>query len=222
MEIIAHHRRPPRRGSVDPAALLRGALQSDADRVEIDVLALGSQLVAAHDPGDARRTRPLRLEDALALVAAARRDLLVDVKNASAAGPLGDAIAAAGYGSHTIASGDLTLVDIVAQRSGAARAWTLPARRSTGPTAPAGPWGLATTAARRRVERAAVAALNDGRCDAVSVDRRFVTGSLVEAVHLAGGRLLVWTVDDAVELRRFAALGVDALVTNDPALGRSR
>jgi glycerophosphoryl diester phosphodiesterase len=67
-----------------------------------------------------------------------------------------------------------------------------------------------------------VAALNDGRCDAVSVDRRFVTGSLVEAVHLAGGRLLVWTVDDAVELRRFAALGVDALVTNDPALGRSR
>jgi glycerophosphoryl diester phosphodiesterase len=72
------------------------------------------------------------------------------------------------------------------------------------------------------VQRAAAAALAAGRCDAVSVDRRFVTAGLVDAVHGAGGRLLVWTVDDAAELRRFAALGVDALVTNRPELVGSR
>lgn len=222
MEIIAHHRRTPRRRSFDPAARLRDALQSGADRVEIDVLALDGPLVVAHDAEEARRTRPLRLEDALALVAAAQTDLLVDVKNAAAARPLGDAIAAVGYGPQTIASGDLTLVDIVGQRSGATRAWTLPARRSSGPTAPAGPLGLATAAARRRVQRAAAVALAAGRCDAVSVDRRFVTAGLVDAVHRAGGRLLVWTVDNAAERRRFDGLGVDALVTNDPARVRSR
>ncbi|MEY2397260.1 MAG: glycerophosphoryl diester phosphodiesterase [Actinomycetota bacterium] len=45
-----------------------------------------------------------------------------------------------------------------------------------------------------------------------------VTSELVTAAHAAGVAVNTWTVDDADEMRRLAALGVDALITNDVAL----
>jgi glycerophosphoryl diester phosphodiesterase len=42
--------------------------------------------------------------------------------------------------------------------------------------------------------------------------------STVAAARGAGVRLDPWTVDDPVVMRRFAAAGVDAFITNDPAL----
>jgi glycerophosphoryl diester phosphodiesterase len=45
-----------------------------------------------------------------------------------------------------------------------------------------------------------------------------VTGRLVHAVHGAGGQLYVWTVDEAPKIRALEALGVDAVITNDPRL----
>jgi glycerophosphoryl diester phosphodiesterase len=40
----------------------------------------------------------------------------------------------------------------------------------------------------------------------------------VDKVHAAGGQLYVWTVDEAEEIARLEALGVDAVITNDPRL----
>jgi glycerophosphoryl diester phosphodiesterase len=37
-------------------------------------------------------------------------------------------------------------------------------------------------------------------------------------VHRAGGRVFVWTVDDAERIARLSALGVDGVITNDPRL----
>jgi glycerophosphoryl diester phosphodiesterase len=216
MRIVAHNARASRAG---PAAI-RDAIATGADRIELDVLALDGRLVVAHDRADARRgATVIAFEDALAEIVAARRGLLADVKNAAAAAPLGAAIAAAGHGAASVVSGDLELIQIVAERSGAARAWTLPAGRDV--CAHAGPWGLATRAARARVERAATQAIVDGRCDAVSVDRRFVGGRLVEGVHAVGGRVIVWTADRPAQIRRLAALGADELVTNDPVAARN-
>lgn len=45
-----------------------------------------------------------------------------------------------------------------------------------------------------------------------------VTPEVVEAAHAAGLALSTWTVDDPAELRRLASWGVDAVITNDPAL----
>jgi glycerophosphoryl diester phosphodiesterase len=221
MEIVAHYRSATGHADRDAAAVVRRALASGAERIELDALVFKGRLVVAHDSREAQRGTALAFDAALAFVAGEGRGLLADVKSAAAAAELGDLIAASGYGPRTVVSGALADVDAVARRSGATRAWTLPAAPGAHPAAHAGPVSLATRASRQRVEHASVWALTTGRCEAVAIERRFVTASLVAAVHAAGGRLLVWTVDRTGEFRRLAGLGVDAVVTNDPVGARA-
>jgi glycerophosphoryl diester phosphodiesterase len=47
-----------------------------------------------------------------------------------------------------------------------------------------------------------------------------VDRALVEILHGAGCRLFVWTVNRPDEMERFLSLGVDALCTNFPDVGR--
>jgi glycerophosphoryl diester phosphodiesterase len=47
-----------------------------------------------------------------------------------------------------------------------------------------------------------------------------IDGPLVKAVHARGGRVVAWTVNDAESMRSLAALGVDALCTDDVPLAR--
>lgn len=47
---------------------------------------------------------------------------------------------------------------------------------------------------------------------------RLVTPALVRAVDAGGGELYVWTVDDATQMARLTAMGVDGIITNDPRL----
>ncbi len=52
------------------------------------------------------------------------------------------------------------------------------------------------------------------------MDAGLIDKDLAEAVHARGGRISAWTVDAPAEILRLAALGVDALCTNDVALCR--
>ena len=45
---------------------------------------------------------------------------------------------------------------------------------------------------------------------------------LIEQVHAVDGRVIVWTVNDARDVDRVSALGVDAICTDDVTLLRSR
>ena len=47
---------------------------------------------------------------------------------------------------------------------------------------------------------------------------RLVTPALVRAVADGGGELYVWTVDDAAQIAKLSAMGVDGIITNDPRL----
>jgi glycerophosphoryl diester phosphodiesterase len=66
--------------------------------------------------------------------------------------------------------------------------------------------------------RRAAARIRAGQIDALVPDYRVVTPKLVDAVREAGGEIYVWTVDDAVEIRRLAELGVTGVISNDPRL----
>jgi hypothetical protein len=185
------------------------------------VFALHGRLVVAHDRREATRPGRLGLDAALEQIEPSGRGLLADIKGDGVARLLGDALVARGMAGRTIVCGELQAVELACRLSGATAAWTLPTARRpptarTLPAAPPGPFGLPTTRARRRVERAAAAGLGAGRCDAVCVEHRLVTASLVPAVHAAGGRLLAWTVDHEADARRLAGVGVDGLITNDP------
>jgi glycerophosphoryl diester phosphodiesterase len=66
--------------------------------------------------------------------------------------------------------------------------------------------------------RRARAALREHRFDAIMAHWRVVSRALVRAVAEGGGELFVWTVDDAAQIERLAAMGVDGIITNDPRL----
>lgn len=51
-------------------------------------------------------------------------------------------------------------------------------------------------------------------------ERQLVDRALADALHEAEMELVAWTVDDPSEMQRLLALGVDALCTNRPDIGR--
>jgi glycerophosphoryl diester phosphodiesterase len=53
--------------------------------------------------------------------------------------------------------------------------------------------------------------------DEIAIPPRLATPRLVEQARDAGIRIVTWTVDDVAGLKRAQALGVHALITNDPA-----
>lgn len=54
-------------------------------------------------------------------------------------------------------------------------------------------------------------------CASLHCSASSVTPSLVEEIHKEGYRLLAWTVNDAAKARKLFALGVDGIITDDPA-----
>ena len=75
---------------------------------------------------------------------------------------------------------------------------------------------------RRVLPGRAARAIREGRVAAIMANDHLVTPALVRAVLGAGGELYVWTVDDAARMRALEALGVNAIITNDPRLFPSR
>ena len=49
----------------------------------------------------------------------------------------------------------------------------------------------------------------------------WIDAALVDAVHAAGGRVVAWTANDPAAVASLAALGVDAICTDVPAIARA-
>ncbi len=63
-------------------------------------------------------------------------------------------------------------------------------------------------------------ALEDAGATILWQERTLVDRPLVDAVRGAAMQLIVWTVDDPADMEGLLALGVDAICTNRPEIGR--
>ncbi len=55
------------------------------------------------------------------------------------------------------------------------------------------------------------------RAEVVAPDKEWITQEDVKALHTAGVRVVPWTVNDEADWKRLTSIGVDGIITDDPA-----
>ena len=210
------------------AASFEAALAAGVDMIEFDVLPVphpDGPLVLAHDYEDAAAREPLSLEeglDHLAGSAYADVELDVDLKLPGYEGAVVQALAERDLDGRALISSthpeSLAVLGVLAPHI--RRGWSVPnvRRDYTKNYALMLPAYAVLQWWRTGLPRKAARAIRAGECEALMAHRLLVSRRLVHQVHAEGGELYVWTVDDADEIRRLEAMGVDAVITNDPGL----
>jgi len=207
----------------------RAAMSAGVDMIEFDVLSEhvdgSGRLLLAHDYEDMHGRAPLSLEQALEHLAGeefAGVEFDVDVKIPGYGGRVVGALREKGLIERSLVSGMYTaeLDAIRALEPGLRLGWSVPRLRRdyTTDMLTAIPALVILSGYRALLPRRVRAALGAGRFDAIMAHWRLVTKALVRAVADGGGELYVWTVDDAAQIARLSAMGVDAIITNDPRL----
>lgn len=203
------------------------ALAAGVDMIEFDVLPeRGTErLLLAHDHDDATARAPLTLEEGLAHLASEAFtgiELDLDLKLPGYELRVLEALRAHGVLERTLISSQfgLSLATIRAAAASVRLGWSVPRIRSDpfrsrALTVPA---HVLVPIAKSGLPKRAARAISAGRCDAIMAHWRIVSPKLIEAVAMAGGELYVWTVDEVEMLRRFEAMGVTGVITNDPRL----
>jgi glycerophosphoryl diester phosphodiesterase len=203
------------------------ALEAGVDMIEFDVLPEreGDRLVLAHDYGATKRGMSPTLEEGLAHFASAAYsgvELDVDLKLPGYEKRVLEALRSFGLLDRALISTQY-VESLRTLRTAAPEVrlgWSVPRLRRDYMRNPATalPAYAVLVVYRARLPGRAVQALRSGLCDALMAHWRLVTPRLARAVEDAGGQLFVWTVDDLPLIRRFAALGVTGVITNDPRL----
>jgi glycerophosphoryl diester phosphodiesterase len=209
------HRGAAALASANTRGAIEAALAAGVDIVEIDVLALPGVkgLVLAHS---ARETaaQPLALDDALGLIAQSPAGVLLDVKSRGGEPQLVESIRRHDLLDRALASTtDLTILRELARREPRlARSVTYPRNRTR---------AAALARLPRALPRRIAALLERARASAATLNYRVVTPEVVTRCHATGAAVLVWTVNDPSLATRLAALGVDGLITDNPAICRA-
>jgi glycerophosphoryl diester phosphodiesterase len=210
-------------------ASFHAAVAAGVDMIEFDVLSERrdgtGRLLLAHDYEALHEGSPLTLQEGLAHLAGeqfAGIEFDVDVKLPGYGARVVQALRAAGLVERSLVSGMFVEeLDAIRALEPALRlGWSVPRVRRdyTTDALTAIPALAMLTGYRTLLPRRARAALQAGRFDAIMAHWRLVTPALVRAVADGGGELYVWTVDDAAQIERLSAIGVDAIITNDPRL----
>ena len=203
------------------------ALEHGVDMIEFDVLRTrDGRLVLAHDYEDADTRECVTFEEGLAHFAGeayASVELDVDMKLPGYEREVAEGLARHGLVERSLVS---TMypesLDVIGELNPRLRrGWSVPRVRRNYLSAPfyvRVPVKAIARYMRARLPGKAAARIRAGGCEALMCHQILVSGGLVRAVHEAGGQLYVWTVDDAPRIRALEALGVDAVITNDPRL----
>jgi glycerophosphoryl diester phosphodiesterase len=180
--------------------------------------------VLAHDYDDADRREPLTLDQGLdhfAGEAYADVELDVDMKLPGYEREVVDGLVERGLAARTLISSHYidSLDEVGRLAPQIRRGLSVPrVRRDYTKTPLALPaYGIARVI-RARLPSKVRPLLQAGRIQAVMSHWLLVSRRLVEVVHAEGGEVYVWTVDDARRIERLRALGVHAVITNDPRL----
>jgi glycerophosphoryl diester phosphodiesterase len=56
--------------------------------------------------------------------------------------------------------------------------------------------------------------------DFLAVNQGMASRTFIRRAHTAGKRVFVWTINDALSLSRWMSMGVDGVITDEPALAR--
>lgn len=201
------------------------AVAQDADGIELDVRATADNILVIHHDASIRGVGPIGAADFAALRAqapavptldemlAVSGDLLIDVeiKNSTRDRNHDPALRIADQVAAWVADNELYDRVIVSSIdwATAAHVAAVDRRIATGQVL------VHRTGAAKLLERTAQA----GHAWVLPSD--VLAGRspemVVEQAHTAGLRMGVWTVDKAARLRKLAAAGVDAVISNDPA-----
>lgn len=214
--LVIGHRGARTNAPENSRAALEAAVAAGADLVEFDV---SPGLVIAHS-AEEHDASAITLDDALAALAPHAIGLHVDVKLPGYEQEVVDAVRRRGLTERVVFS----------------TAWGASTRRFAAlapeiPRAIGYPrdrygvsrfrWPQPLTKAGAASLRAAMPAripllLRRTRANVLSLHRGLCSSAAVAAAHRLGAPVLVWTVDDPLEIIRFAAFGVDGIVSDDP------
>jgi len=206
-------------------ASFEAALEHDVDMIEFDVLRLrDGRLVLAHDFDDAAGREPLTLDEGLdhfAGEAYADVELDVDLKLPGYEREVVEGLLERGLADRALISSHYldSLDEIRRLGPEMRRGLSVPrVRRDYTKTPFALPaYGIARIM-RARLPGKVRPLLQADRIQAVMSHWLLVSRRLVDVVHAEGGEVYVWTVDDARRIEQLRALGVHAVITNDPRL----
>jgi glycerophosphoryl diester phosphodiesterase len=208
--------------------IVRDALRSEVDMLEFDVLPEHTDgtgaLLLAHDYGDlaARGDGVLTLEQGLDLLCGLDTDLDVDLKLRGYELRVVDALRRRGYLDRVLLS-TMEAESLAVVRAAAPEVrlgLSVPKIRHNPFASPltAAPAYLGLQWLKRVMPARAAREVREGRVDAIMANHHLVTPGLVRAVAAAGGEVYAWTVDSEARMRAMRAMGVHAVITNDPRL----
>lgn len=60
--------------------------------------------------------------------------------------------------------------------------------------------------------------LAKGHYEAINVDHRFASPQLIDKIHRFNKKIYCWTVDDPSRMKKLSDIGVDGIITNQPAV----
>jgi glycerophosphoryl diester phosphodiesterase len=199
-------------------AALRAGVEAGADLVEFDV---APDLRLSHSDREVPH-EPISLDVALAFICGTGAGAHVDVKLPGYEREVVDAVRRHGLEERAVVSCAYpeTVRRVAQLAPELSRAIGYPLDRFDVSRAP-WPGFVAAggrVALRRTMHLLVPRLLRRSRADVLSLHHAFCTPAAVEASHREGAPVLAWTANTAADVLRLVAAGVDAIVSDDPAL----
>ena len=216
--LVIGHRGAPRLAPENTLASFEAAVAAGADLVEFDV---GRELRIGHSQRD-RPPEEARLGEALALLRDLGSGMHVDLKCVGIEQAVVDEARRYGVENRLVISTTWvrSLRTLATIAPGIPRALGYPRDRlgAANLTWPRFVTSPAAAAARGVMPARIPLLVSASRANVVALHHAFVSDRVIEVAHARDAAVFVWTVNDPAAVERFADLGVDGIVTDDPGM----